>query len=396
MKTKFICHILGLLFALSFFAGCYALPEREVGEVELPAAVSQEPVGPETGSSSSASSAQNGTDGFTKYADYTPQEANVIPLAAGHNSRILVAYFSRAANTGIPQEAVPDAVTSASLMVSSDGTALGNAQQMAQWIADTTSGDLYAIQTAYTYPVDAEQTVAVGEGQDIDGYLPKLVNPLKNPDQYEYLYLVYPIWHFTLPAPVCSFLMQYSFAGRTIYAFAANAGSRFGDSIAEIESLQPDADVEEGISVSQQATAGSREEVIAKTEGFLQQAAEQNPPQEANMTIQIGENSFGATLADSSAAEEFRAILEKGPVTVEMSDYGSFEKVGPLGTELTTDDIQITTVPGDIMLYNGSNVVLFYGSNTWSYTPLGRVTDVAGWTQALGAGPVTAVFSLTQ
>ena len=80
-----------------------------------------------------------------------------------------------------------------------------------------------------------------------------------------------------------------------------------------------------------------------------------------------------ATLADSDAAREFMTKLENNPVTVTMNDYGGFEKVGDLPWSLPASNSQITTSAGDIMLYQGHSIVIFYGSNSWAYTPLGRI-----------------------
>lgn len=82
------------------------------------------------------------------------------------------------------------------------------------------------------------------------------------------------------------------------------------------------------------------------------------------------------------------------PLTLNMSDYSGVEKVGSLGTGLPTGNQQITTQSGDIVLYNGNQIVIFYGSNSWSYTRLGRVDDLSGWKEALGSGDVTVIFSL--
>ena len=172
---------------------------------------------------------ETGADAYTKYADYEPTLAASSELITGTKRNILVAYFSRSGNTDIPDGV--DVVSSASLTVNMDGGTAGNAEQIAGWIAEETGGDLFLIQTEYTYPADYDQAVAVGEGQDIDGYRPKLVSHLEQVEQYDIVYLVYPIWHYTLSVPVCSFLDEYDLGGKTIYAFAANAGSRFADSI---------------------------------------------------------------------------------------------------------------------------------------------------------------------
>lgn len=83
-----------------------------------------------------------------------------------------------------------------------------------------------------------------------------------------------------------------------------------------------------------------------------------------------------ATLAVNDATEELAEKLAAGPVTITMNNYGGFEKVGALPWSLPTSDTRIVTKPGDIMLYAGNNMVIFYGENVWAYTPLG-VLDTA-------------------
>jgi len=79
-----------------------------------------------------------------------------------------------------------------------------------------------------------------------------------------------------------------------------------------------------------------------------------------------------------------------------MSLYGGFEQVGPVGRNLPRDDRQITTVPGDIVLYSGNRIVVFYGSNSWSYTKLGHISDKsnAELAKLLGNGDITLTLSM--
>ena len=104
---------------------------------------------------------------------------------------------------------------------------------------------------------------------------------------------------------------------------------------------------------------------------------------------------FPATFADNQGAEALADLLTDGPLTLSLEDYGGFEKVGSLGQSLPTSNTHMSTQSGDIMLYQGNQIVLFYGSNAWSYTRLGQVTDLTGWQEALGHGDVTVTFSLT-
>lgn len=112
------------------------------------------------------------------------------------------------------------------------------------------------------------------------------------------------------------------------------------------------------------------------------------------MTLQIGNNTFTATLENNDAVDALVDVMREEPVVIQMSDYSGFEKVGSLGTSLPASNKQTTTQSGDIVLYNGNQIVIFYGSNSWSYTRIGRIDDLSGWEDALGSGDVTVTFSL--
>ena len=98
------------------------------------------------------------------------------------------------------------------------------------------------------------------------------------------------------------------------------------------------------------------------------------------MNVQVGASTFTATLEDNAAVDALVEMMENGPVTIQMSDYAS--------------NSQTTTQAGDIVLYQGNQIVLFYGSNSWSYTRLGKIDDLTGWAEALGSGDVSVTFSL--
>lgn len=111
--------------------------------------------------------------------------------------------------------------------------------------------------------------------------------------------------------------------------------------------------------------------------------------------IQIGNATFSAVPAQNEAAEALMDMLAEGPVTVEVENYGGFEKVGELPQALPQQDTRITTKPGDIMLYQGDSIVFFYGSNTWSYTPLGTMQETNRETlrKAFGGSETTVILS---
>ena len=116
--------------------------------------------------------------------------------------------------------------------------------------------------------------------------------------------------------------------------------------------------------------------------------------EDCSLKITIGEHTFYAAFADNPSAEEFRELLAEGPITITMKDYGGFEKVGPLGTTLTRTDTQITTEPGDVILYQGNQITIYYGVNSWNFTKLAKISDSSGLKDKLGTGIIEATFSL--
>ena len=116
--------------------------------------------------------------------------------------------------------------------------------------------------------------------------------------------------------------------------------------------------------------------------------------EEPMLKITVGDQELLATFADNSSAEAFRDLLAQGPVTISMDDYGGFEKVGSLGTTLTRNDTRITTQPGDVILYQGNQITIYYGTNTWNFTRLAKINDSTDLQAKLGTGTVQVTFSL--
>ncbi len=91
---------------------------------------------------------------------------------------------------------------------------------------------------------------------------------------------------------------------------------------------------------------------------------------ETAMVLQIGETEVPVIWEDNPSVDALKKLL---PLTIRMSMYGGFEQVGPIGQEIVSNDEQTETKPGDIVLYSGDQIVIFYGSNSWAYTRLGHV-----------------------
>ncbi len=114
------------------------------------------------------------------------------------------------------------------------------------------------------------------------------------------------------------------------------------------------------------------------------------------LQLKIADTAVEVAWEDNESVEALEKLCEEEPLTIQMSMYGGFEQVGPIGTGLPSNDVQTTTRSGDIVLYSGDQIVAFYGSNSWDYTMLGHITDqdTEGMTKLLGNGDVTITISM--
>ncbi len=113
------------------------------------------------------------------------------------------------------------------------------------------------------------------------------------------------------------------------------------------------------------------------------------------LKISVNGTELTATLEDNSSAEALTELLKQGDITIDMSDYGNFEKVGDLPQSLPTNDESITTAAGDIILYQGNKITIYYAENTWDFTKLGHIDNITQQElkAILGDGNVTVTFS---
>ncbi len=162
---------------------------------------------------------------------------------------------------------------------------------------------------------------------------------------------------------------------------------------------------ESGVYFSRDISSGTVVQLHEKVgEPLTAASANESSQKEAAMKISIqiqsdsGSHALTATLSDSSSAKAFYELLQKGSLTVRLSDYGGFEKVGSLGRSLARNDRQTATKPGDIMLYQGNQITIFYGNNSWSYSSLGKIDGAtqSGLKKVLGRDDVTATFSIQE
>ena len=120
-----------------------------------------------------------------------------------------------------------------------------------------------------------------------------------------------------------------------------------------------------------------------------------NDTYQTELNMMIGETAVAVEWEDNESVSALKELVKDGPLVIQMSMYDDFEQVGSLGTSLPRDDEQITTKAGDIVLYSGNQIVVFYGSNSWAYTRFGHITDKKAqeMAQLLGNGNVTITIS---
>lgn len=131
---------------------------------------------------------------------------------------------------------------------------------------------------------------------------------------------------------------------------------------------------------------------------MLKEEQNQNDPMPDRIKITVSGKTVSVLIEDNKATKALVAALRESPITYEADDYGGFEKVGSLGHSLPTNNNQITTQAGDVILYNGNQIVLFYGSNSWSYTRIGKIVygsldELKAFLKA-GQGKITVTLSL--
>ena len=125
-------------------------------------------------------------------------------------------------------------------------------------------------------------------------------------------------------------------------------------------------------------------------------AVPQTEVTDMKMKVQIGETTFTATLADNSSVDALKELMTDEPLTLNMSDYANMEKGADLGVSLPQNNEQMNTQAGDIILYQGRTFVIYYDTNSWSLTPIGKIenVDAEELREVLGTGDVTVTLSL--
>ena len=191
--------------------------------------------------------AQESTEQESAAADNDTTAAAAAEETGAPESDALAVYFSRVGNTDFPEGI--DADSSASIRIDDKGL-MGNAGQIAAWIAEEAGCETMEILTEDAYPADYNETVNQAKQEQNDGFRPLLKADEKAVEDYDTIYLVFPNWWGDLPMPVYSFLDAHDLTGKTVNVFVTHEGSRFSNTVGTIAELEPGAEVREGLSVT--------------------------------------------------------------------------------------------------------------------------------------------------
>ncbi len=177
--------------------------------------------------------------------DEAKSAADTGSSAKEEGSKILIAYFTAAENSGV------DAIASASYTMIRD-EAVGRVRAVADMIQARTGGELFSIQTSTVYPADGGALIDQAADEQNAEFRPELTSHIDNLDDYDVIFVGFPNWWYDMPMAMYSFFEEYDFTGKTIVPFNVHNGSRFSGTISTIQDLEPGAVViEDGFTVSE-------------------------------------------------------------------------------------------------------------------------------------------------
>jgi hypothetical protein len=193
---------------------------------------------------------------------------------------------------------------------------------------------------------------------------------------YQNIIIVTPLWWSQMAAITQAYLFQNAskMTGKHVGLIVSSHSSGISGVVSDAERLLPNVTWMGDALWINASNHGNRASLIEnwlKTLNFDKENITMD-----KMYITIGGQTQSVTLVDNDATRELVAALQSAPLTVTLND-NDFEIWGPLGRSLPTNNEQMNTQPGDIVLYNGSNICIFYAGNSWSYTRLGKIDGLS-------------------
>ena len=267
----------------------------------------------------------------------------------------------------------------------------GNTEKIAEYLIDITNADSYVINAAVPY-TDADieynnSSCRANQEQNDKTVRPEIENPLVSLDSYDTIFLGYPIWWGQEPRIIDTFLESYDFSEKTVIPFCTSASSGISTSEKNISALVP---IGNQIAGKRFSASASKNDVQTWYDTLPLKK------EDTTMQIKIGNEILTASMEDNSSAQALIEMLKEKSITLELHDYGNFEKVGTLPQSLIRNDEQINVDYGDLILYQGNQFSIYYDKNSWSFTKLGHIDNITQdkLKAVLGDGNVTVELSL--
>ena len=189
---------------------------------------------------------------------------------------------------------------------------------------------------------------------------PEIKYSIEDMSKYDTIVLGYPIWWGQAPKIMYTFVESYDLSNKTIIPFCTSGSSPIGSSATNLAKSEPNANWLEG---KRFPAGASKEDVVSWLDSYIDK-------EEKDMKLLIDEKELDVSWEDNDSVKALKKLL---PLTISMHEYGGFEQTGSIGSSIVRNDRQIDVVPGDIVLYNGNAISVFYNNSAWSYTRLGHI-----------------------
>ena len=262
----------------------------------------------------------------------------------------------------------------------------GNSRQIVQSLTDQIDADVMEIEPAEkgsqyeanNYALGMQLLNAINAAPDAPDSYPA-IDPVSITDLsgYDNIIIVTPLWWSQMAAIMQTYLFNYGpqMAGKHVGLIVSSHSSDIPQVVLDAKRLVPDAVWMGDALWIKASNHANRAALISNWIASLDFAQGQSSMDD-KLYITIDGVTQSATLVDNAATQELMTRLRVAPITVTLNSSGGFEIWGALGFALPTSNEQVDAQPGDMVLYNGSNICLFYGSNSWSYTRLGHIDDL--------------------
>ena len=256
----------------------------------------------------------------------------------------------------------------------------GNCKTLAAVLAGYAGADVLEIQPAQegldyaanNYAIGSSLIAAIREKPNDPASYPAIKAVNRDAADYENIVIVTPLWWSNMAAIMQSYLFMEGskLKDKKVGLIVSSASSGISSVVADAKRLVPEAKwAGEALWIDNSNRSKSDELVKEWWDGLNK--SEDTMPVEIKITV--SGKSLPVKIEDNVATKALVAALREASITYEAHDYGGFEKVGGIGRTLPSGDSQITTQPGDVILYASDQIVLFYGSNSWSYTRIGKI-----------------------